>query len=140
MHRFGRRNTTLDEEPQASSSVDDPGAENSPSRSFRSGSSSRIGAAWSKARSRETSPTNRPTVKAGGAGDAAAAAAVAAAGGDGAVAAISNAKMLKIGANVRFRGDVMECNTVVLCGRLQVGGRERGRKGHARLSFIFPTP
>lgn len=33
----------------------------------------------------------------------------------------SNRKMLKIGRNVRFRGDVMECDTVVVCGRLQVG-------------------
>lgn len=33
----------------------------------------------------------------------------------------TNKKMLKIGANVRFRGDVMECDTVLLCGRLQVG-------------------
>lgn len=124
MHRFGRRSTALDEESQTSSSVDDPGVETSPSRSFRSSSSSRIGAVWSKARSRETSPTNRTAAKSGGAGEAAAAAAAAAAaGGDGAGAVVSNAKMLKIGANVRFRGDVMECNTVVLCGRLQVGGK-----------------
>lgn len=32
----------------------------------------------------------------------------------------SNKKMLKIGRNVRFRGDVMECDTVILCGRLEV--------------------
>lgn len=112
MRRFGWRSAAQEEEPQ-----DDNVVDTSPARSYRSTNSSRGGGGGgSKAiiRSREESPSK----PAGGAaaGDVGAlAGAVVSAG-----VPMSNKKTLKIGANVRFRGDVMECNTVVLCGRLQV--------------------
>lgn len=103
----------MDDEGQQTSPAD-----NSPARSQRSSNSTSsrgtsLRSAYTAAtKSREQSPSN-PSRAAGG--DAASGA------GGAAAAAVSNKKMLKIGANVRFRGDVMECNTVVLCGRLQVG-------------------
>eukprot|EP00903_Cladosiphon_okamuranus_P005847 g5787.t1 len=112
MKRFGWRSSTGDEE-QASP------PDNSPARSHRSSnSSSRGGSSLQSAntattKSREQSPARlgADAVGGGGGGEGG--------GGGGAVVAVSNKKMLKIGANVRFRGDVMECNTVVLRGRLQ---------------------
>lgn len=109
MKRFGWRSSAGDEEQSS------PLA-NSPARSQRSSNSSSRGGSLKSAntaatKSREQSPARL--------GDYAAGAATGG-GGGGAVVAVSNKKMLKIGANVRFRGDVMECNTVVLCGRLQV--------------------
>lgn len=108
MKRFGwSRSAGEDDQPS-------PPDDNSPARSQgSSNSSSRGGSLKSANKSREQSPARlgEATGSAGGAGAAAVAA--------------SNKKMLKIGANVRFRGDVMECNTVVLCGRLQVSGQRQ---------------
>lgn len=62
----------------------------------------------------------------------------------GKVVGSSNGKTLKIGRNVRFRGDVMECESVVLCGRLEVKdeidhvmtGRCYGVRSLGRLCFV----
>lgn len=107
MKRFGWR-SSAGEDDQSS-----PPDANSPARSQRSSNSSRAGSLKSSSntatKSREQSPAGLQDRDATGA-----------AGGGAAAVAVSNKKTLKIGANVRFRGDVMECNTVVLCGRLQV--------------------
>lgn len=85
--------------------------ENSPARSqLSSNSGFSLKSSNTATKSREQSPARLAADATGGGGG----------GGGGAVVAVSNRKMLKIGANVRFRGDVMECNTVVLYGRLQV--------------------
>lgn len=122
MKRFGWRSSAGDEEQQQQQQSSPP--DNSPARSQRSSnSSSRGGSSLTSSsaaanttgaaatKSREQSPARLGADALGAATGA---------GGGGAVVAVSNKKMLKIGANVRFRGDVMECNTVVLCGRLQV--------------------
>lgn len=118
MRRFGWRSSAQDEEqqqPQPSPTSDGPtpGNETSPARSFRSNASSARGGNGKAGRQAEGSPYRLD----GGAGTGAG---VGTGGIGGAAATASNKKMLKIGANVRFRGDVMECNTVILCGRLQV--------------------
>lgn len=117
MRRFGRKSSALDEEGPQSSLPDAA----SPARSQRSSnSSSRGGSSLRSGNTSATKSTEHSPARFGATAGAAADAVGAAAGGGGAVVAVSNRKMLKIGANVRFRGDVMECNTVVLCGRLQV--------------------
>lgn len=108
MKRFGWRSSAGDDEQSSP-------PDNSPTRSQRSSNSSSRGGSLKSAntaatKSREQSPARLGADAIGAATGA----------GGGAVVAVSNKKMLKIGANVRFRGDVMECNTVVLCGQLQV--------------------
>lgn len=118
MRRFSKRNGPQDDEQSPS---EDP-ADSSPARSYASSTSrgSRMGlSAWrgsggsasggggggsggSWAGGEET-PPRIPTSAAGTPPKPG-----------------TNKKMLKIGANVRFRGDVMECDTVILCGRLEV--------------------
>ena len=114
-----------DEESQQTASPEDPVAvESSPARSYRSSTNSSIrggGGKWFK--SLEGSPSKSwggmidGVFGASGAGTSLGSGGV---GTGGSETPMSNKKMLKIGANVRFRGDVMECNTLVLCGRLQV--------------------
>lgn len=113
MRRFNWRGAAQEEEQQPQPSPSDAAGESSPARSYRSTNSSNRGGSSRAAKSREHSPSRTVggvASGAGGGGD----------GGGGGLASASNRKTLKIGANVRFRGDVMECHSVVLCGRLQV--------------------
>ncbi|CAM9749948.1 unnamed protein product [Ascophyllum nodosum] len=124
MRRFPWRSVMPDEESQQTASPEDPVAvESSPARSYRSSTNSSIrggGGKWFK--SLEGSPSKSwggmidGVFGASGAGTSLGSGGV---GTGGSETPMSNKKMLKIGANVRFRGDVMECNTLVLCGRLQ---------------------
>lgn len=125
MRRFGWKNTAPEEEARQTSpgSDDQRVVDTSPARSFsyRSTNSSRSGLSKS-GRGKDESPSKLGAAAGAGAPDAAGSGG---GGGDGG-GVVSNKKMLKIGANVRFRGDVMECNTVILCGRLQVRGHDLG--------------
>lgn len=117
MKRFtGWRSSAAEDDGQQASPP-----EHSPTRSQLSsnstssrGGSSSLRSGYAATKSREQSPARFGAAS----GDTLGAATGSSSGG--AVVAVSSKKMLKIGANVRFRGDVMECNTVVLCGRLQV--------------------
>lgn len=112
MRRFGWKSAAAEEEPRQTSpgSDDQRGVDTSPARSlsYRSTNSSRSGLSKSGI-GKDESPSKLGAAAGAGAPDA-----------TGAGVGGSNKKMLKIGANVRFRGDVMECNTVIVCGRLQV--------------------
>ncbi|CAN0132666.1 unnamed protein product, partial [Ectocarpus sp. 4 AP-2014] len=115
MKRFtGWRSSAAEDDGQQASPP-----EHSPTRSQLSnnstssrGASSSLRSAYAAPKSREQSPARFGAASADTLG-------AATGSSGGAVVAVSSKKMLKIGANVRFRGDVMECNTVVLCGRLQ---------------------
>lgn len=130
MKAFRWRGVMADEETQRTTSTEDPtGADYSPARSaasYRSSTNSSVrgvgGSSGRASKSPEGSPNASWRGSATADGEVGAAGAGPNGGGieGGTGATTSNKKMLKIGANVRFRGDVMECNTVVLCGRLQV--------------------
>lgn len=117
MKRFtGWRSSAAEDDGQQASPP-----EHSPTRSQLSNNSTNSRGASSSLRSGYTAPKSREQSPARFGAASADTLGAAAGSSGGAVVAVSSKKMLKIGANVRFRGDVMECNTVVLCGRLQVG-------------------
>lgn len=149
-----------DETPRATSTEDPTAADYSPARSaasYRSSTNSSVRGVGGSSSRAPKSPEGSPNASWRGSGtaDEGVGAAVAGPNGGGIEGGIgtttSNKKMLKIGANVRFRGDVMECNTVVLCGRLQVKFHDaanplyffsRGRSGDgssSRFLALFPS-
>lgn len=130
MKTFRWRGGMADDETHRATSTEDPtAADYSPARSaasYRSSTNSSVRGVGGNSSRLPKSPEGSPNAswKGSATADEGVGAAVSGPNEDGIDDGIgtttSNKKMLKIGANVRFRGDVMECNTVVLCGRLQV--------------------
>lgn len=125
MRGFSRKNngTSFQEEQStAGNRSDNDPTDSSPasrSSSSRGGAGAGLAGGTARLSGREIDSESPPV------GPSASSSVAGGAGGSGGTgsptkAGSSNKKTLKIGRNVRFRGDVMECDTVLLCGRLQV--------------------